>query len=96
MATFEELANGYAQRLRSARDGPAEARAIARDIQGLVYAGSQQPLSDAEISRLLDLIRDRAPAQKTALEGGRVRVIKEADNKNYLALVALVNGVLNG
>lgn len=96
MATLEELAHGYASRLKSATDGHSEARKIADAIDGLRYTGSGRPISVDDKARIVELIREEAPDPKTVVEGGRTRIIKEADNKNYLALVALISGILNG
>lgn len=45
MATFRELASGYLLRIAVSTEPHAECRAIAREINSLVYTTNNQPLS---------------------------------------------------
>lgn len=94
MATLEELAKEYADTLRSSEDAAAEVKRIAREIDGLYYPSSGQRLPGHQKLRLVDMIRDQLLAEKTAADSGLVWILKEADNKKYLELVAALKKLL--
>ena len=82
MATIKEIADIYSNRLLSTNDGVGESRKIAAEIQQLKYEGGRALTEDdkkAIIKELNDVKR-----------GPNGLILKEADNKNYLKLVALI------
>lgn len=84
MATKEELARGYAERLRTALDENAEFGRIAGEIDGLTYANTGNPISEPDKLRIVDLIQSEL-SPPTRSDG--FGFLKEAENKHYLLLV---------
>lgn len=90
MSTLDELAEEYANRLKSAEDPGAEVQRIARSISGLKYTTGEE-LPNAVRQQIVEKIRDRLTRPRT--EGGYM--IKEADNKAYLQMLNLLQQLVN-
>lgn len=78
MATFDELARDYSQRL-AADASVTAARSIAEHLNSLVYSGSNNALSLQDKQQILE---------KTYQDlAGRPTYTKSADNQQYLQLI---------
>lgn len=92
MATYHDFADGYVKRIR----GGARAEDIAKEINALVYEGTQTPLSADHKAYLAGLIKARFESlHGTAVPGQPgVVYIRDSDNRAYLALVAQMYALL--
>lgn len=112
MATFQELASGYAKRIREAialdgftnraRVAPHEirnsrtlqaAKEINREIDGLIYTESRQPLSDADKRTIKELI-DRELGLPRRLQKGFA--LEAASNDDLSDLADVIENILGG
>jgi predicted nucleic acid-binding protein len=84
MASFQDLAEEYAARLRGAFDEQAEINEIATEIGGLIYTSTKNGISKADKLRIVELIEEEFSISN---QTGRVGILKEADNRKYLDLV---------
>lgn len=94
MAKFLEIANGYALRLRTASDKTAEVEKIAGEINDLVYTSTNEPLSAAAKTRLVEMVQGELFDPQWRDPQGRTWILKESDNKRYLELVKALNNLL--
>lgn len=92
--TIDEFALKYTDRLHVTRDQDAEIKAIVAEINGITYTSTGLPVDKDFKRRILARIRENLAAGKTVEHGGRVYIIKEAENKAYLALVAQMSALL--
>jgi hypothetical protein len=86
MASFQELAVEYANRLRSMTDR-SELRQLATELNSLTYAKDSAQLSTGDKQKIVNLIITELSPPRSA---GHGPVLKEADNKRYLELVKLL------
>lgn len=77
MPTIKELAQEYANRIRSA-NSQQEVQRVLDEINRLVYEENQKPISSETKESLLERLMEILDAST---------VLKTFDNKNYLALV---------
>ena len=91
MATYQDFANDYAKRIRAG----ARAEDIAKEINALVYEGTNKPLSAEHKAYLADLIKAHFSLHGTPVPGQPGAVyIRDSDNRAYLALVAQMYALL--
>ena len=112
MATFQELASGYAKRIREAiaLDGFTNrtrvasheiknsktlqtAKEIGREIDGLVYTASRQPLSDADKRAIKELI-DRELGLPTRMQ--KSFAVESASNDDLSDLSDFIENIIGG
>ena len=97
MATLEELAEQYAEKLRSTTNHSYEIEQIALEIRGLVYTNNNSTPITADIRlQIADLVRTKLLHKKTIADDGRTWIAKEADNKQYLIMVQSLTAMLKG
>ncbi|WP_010605706.1 hypothetical protein [Pseudoalteromonas maricaloris] len=113
MATFQELARNYAERIRSAiaSDGLSnrtkvyaddlrgsntllEAKRIKREIDSLVYSGSNTPLSEADKRDILERLNQELglPTHRQKSFG----IVESASNDDLADLADEIENVLGG
>ena len=95
--TFAKLAEEYARDIRESPDQNAQIRVVAREIKGLIYADGTNrgaPLSRIDKLLIADSIYGDLRAPKTASDATWTWIQKEADNKQYLALVNALKELL--
>ena len=87
MASFQELAQMYGQRLANASDKMAEAQRIVAEIKAVVYSTSGKPLTNVDKKRIAALMGSP--------DGEGIR-IRASDNAEYLAMVNyIIDNVVN-
>ena len=87
MASIEQLAEQYEQRIRESSAPAAEVQRIATEIEDLTYERTGAPISNADKDHLLEAMAGRR-------QGNAVGILKEADNKHYLNLVGKLRNLL--
>ncbi len=86
MASFEELAKSYVNQLKSASDKKYAVKNITESVNGLTYSLTEKPISKDDKKKVIKLII-------STIQGDTL--IKEADNKEYLAMVNQILQQLN-
>lgn len=99
MSTKAELAQRYVARLReavgeSADVQQAEVEAIAKEIKSLTWTETRKPLTDEERLDIVEAMGAEVDRAGSRRSGEVVGILKEADNKRYLALVKALRGLL--
>ena len=82
MATFQELGRGYARRILDKPSIPEGTR-IASEINGLVYEGTNTPVSKSDKQRIVREIREGFAYHRPDINWN----FKSSNNQEYLDLV---------
>jgi hypothetical protein len=88
MASIEEKAEDFAERFQKSLHPPTTANAILREIDELKYDKTGLPVSPATKKAIAEGIA------AVLNRKGKKGIIKEADNKEFLALVDLIVATL--
>lgn len=84
MASIEQLAKGYADRIRLARDKRWETQRVLKEIENLVYADTKQPIINASKLILLETLQRELQGYLPYGFG----YIEKSENENHLALIS--------
>lgn len=84
MASVEDLAEDYAERISGARFPKATAELVGKEIAALTYEVSGLPIEALTITKLIDAISIKLKAKMGPY------MIKEGDNKAYLQMVSII------
>jgi hypothetical protein len=97
MPSFNDLAKGYANELRTAlADERAQAaKRVGVSINRLVYEGTEDAITLDEKLAILEIVRQELVLPITRQDReGKTWILKESDNKEFLKLVAIARGWL--
>ena len=86
MASFEELAKSYVNELKSAPNKKNAVKSITESVDGLTYSITKKPITKDDKKKIIELII-------STVQGDIM--IKEADNKEYLAMLNQILQQLN-
>ena len=78
MSSLNELSESYSKKLKSASDKKLAVKSIYEEIENLEYTQTKKPISKEDKKKILEQIKQKVIGDV---------FIKEADNKEYLALL---------
>ncbi len=93
MATFNELANGYIDRLVKSSNQVFEFEKILKEINGLIYSSNNQTISNEDKAKIVQLIIESLEKKyskypKRIFEQQEIQ--KAFSNENYLDLIEYI------
>lgn len=84
MASKKDFAQQYVSRIVNAKDKSDETERIINEINKITYAETNEVINNKDKLEILQEIFS------TFCPDGRVRLLKEADNQNYLTMIRYV------